>query len=221
MKKLAIISAGLIVLSLLPAQAQSQGEAANGCWAAVTREARAALNTDRVSRTSYTIAQLANSESLVTGIGQADGRPFNYRCTYNNRNRQAYAVSLSPEGGGPGNRPGFGGGPGGRPGFGGDRPDFGGNRPAPGGDPRKAASDACYDAVLAYAQRQNPTASNFKIFLSQNRYDQGGREEVRVNGQGELRQMDRLRMTWDYSCTYNARSGRVGNISLGRLIPNR
>jgi len=90
-----------------------------------------------------------------------------------------------------------------------------------GGNVRRAAEQTCYDAVMNYAQRRNPTASNFKIFLSQNRFAQVGREEIRVTGQGEMRQIDRLRGTWDYGCTYNAHTGRVYGISMGRFIPNR
>jgi len=199
------LAAGLVVaLFALPVQAQN--DAANGCWGAVTREARGMLSAGSVSRTSYSIAQLANAESLVTGAGQADGRPFSYRCTYNSRNGQAYAVSVSPEGG---NR-------GGDMGRGGRDGDFGGNRPVAGGDPRKAAAQACYDAALDYAQQRNPTASNFKIFLSQNRYGQQSQIDIQVTGQGELRQMDRLRVQWNYSCTYNARNGRVRDISMSR-----
>ena len=70
--------------------------------------------------------------------------------------------------------------------------------------------------MLDYAQRRNPTASNFKIFLSQNRYGQQSQIDIQVTGQGELRQMDRLRVQWNYSCTYNARNGRVRDISMSR-----
>jgi hypothetical protein len=213
---------GLVALVPLAQPAHAQGNPQNVCWDAVTREARGMLNARNVSRKSYAIADNINRESLVTGVGQADGRPFTYRCTYNGRNGQVYGVSVADaaDGRGPGG-PGFGGrGPGGR-GPGG--PDFGDNRPPPpmGNDARRAAEQTCYDAVLDYAQRRNPTASNFKIFLSQNRFAQAGREDIRVTGLGELRQVDRLRVGWDYDCTYNARNGRVRDISMGRFIPNR
>lgn len=216
MLRLAGLSLSFLVLAL-PAQAQNPQ---NVCWDAVVREARGALDARNVSRTSYSIAQNVNGESQVSGVGQADGRPFEYRCTYNGRNGRVYGVSVADAGRGPGG-PGWGG-PGGR-GPGGRGPDFGDNRPPPpmGGDARRAAEQTCYDAVLDYAQRRNPTASNFKIFLSQNRFAQQGREDIRVTGQGELRQMDRQRYTWDYRCTYNARNGRVRDISLDRFIPNR
>lgn len=216
MKTLAAFSLCGMMLFALPAQAQAQNDAANGCWGAVTREARAMLDADRVSRTSYSLARLTNAETLVTGVGQADGRPFTYRCTYNDRNGRAYAVSLSPEGRGTG-RPDLGGGPGRGPGGPGFTPD----RPINTGDARRAAEQSCYDAALNYAQRQNPTASNFKIFLSQNRFSQQGREEIRVTGQGELRQINRQRFTWGYNCTYNARNGRVRDVGLFDFIPNR
>jgi hypothetical protein len=173
------------------------------------------LNAYNVSRVSNAVQPMGNGESLVTGVGRADNRTFSYRCTYNMRNAAAYAVQLTPEGGG---RPDFGGGPGGGgPNGGGFAPD----RPINTGDVRRAAEQSCYDATLAHAQRQNPIASNFKIFLSQNRFTQVSNVEIRVTGQGEMRQIDRLRGTWDYSCTFNARTGRVRDISLVRFIPNR
>jgi len=213
---------GLFALVPLALPAHAQGNPQNVCWDAVTREARGMLNARNVSRTSYAIAENYNRERLVTGVGQADGRPFTYRCTYNDRNGQVYGVSVADAADGRG--PGFGNR---GPNSGNRGPAFGDNRPPPppistsGNDVRRAAEQTCYDAVLDYAQRRNPTASNFKIFLSQNRFAQAGREEIRVTGQGELRQVDRLRVGWDYDCTYNARSGRARDISMGRFIPNR
>jgi hypothetical protein len=164
------------------------------------------MNARNISQSSQTVEQRNDAEDLVSGTGRADGRPFSYRCTYNHRSNSAYAVSISRNDNddyrardrdydrGPGfdNRP----------------------PPPPQRDPRELAAQACYDPVLAYAQRQNPTASNFKIFLSDNRFSQQGNQEVRVNGQGELRQLNRQRERFAYSCTYNARSGRVGDISV-------
>jgi hypothetical protein len=211
MKILAALSVSMLFVLPLAAQAQG-GPAANACWNAVTREARGMLNANNISRVSNAVQPMGNGESLVSGVGRADNRTFSYRCTYNMRNDAVYAVQLTPEGG---NRPDMGRGPGGPNGG------FGPDRPINTGDVRRAAEQSCYDATLSYAQRQNPTASNFKIFLSQNRFEQVSNIEIRVSGQGEMRQIDRLRGTWDYACVYNARTGRVRDISLGRFIPNR
>jgi hypothetical protein len=208
MKTLAGLSFLMVTgLLALPAQAQG-GPAANACWEAVMREARGMLNSYNVSRVSNTVQPMGGGEALVSGVGRADNRTFSYRCTYNMRNDAAYAVQLTPESGGNAGRgPGFGGGRG---------PGNGPDRPINSGDVRRAAEQSCYDATLNYAQRQNPTASNFKIFLSQNRFAQLSNTELRVTGQGELRQIDRLRVQWTYNCTYNARNGRVSDISLSR-----
>ena len=183
----------------LPAQAQG-GPAANACWEAVTREARGMLNSYSVRRVSNTVQPMGGGEALVSGVGSADNRTFSYRYTYKMRNAAAYVVQITPESGvNPGRGPGNGNGNG--PG-----------RPINSGDVRRAAEQSCYDATLNYAQRQNPTASNFKIFLSQNRFAQLSNTELRVTGQGELRLIDRLRV----QCTYNARNGRISDISLSR-----
>jgi hypothetical protein len=195
----------------LPAQAQG-GPAANACWEAVTREARGMLNSYSVRRVSNTVQPMGGGEALVSGVGSADNRTFSYRYTYKMRNAAAYVVQITPESGvNPGRGPGFGGGRG--PGNGNGN---GPGRPINSGDVRRAAEQSCYDATLNYAQRQNPTASNFKIFLSQNRFAQLSNTELRVTGQGELRLIDRLRVQWTYNCTYNARNGRISDISLSR-----
>jgi hypothetical protein len=189
-------------LPLFAAPAAAQNRSAEACWGAVTREAQGLLNANRVSQVSLIVEERSDVEDQVTGTARADGRPFGFRCSYNHRSGAAFGVSLSRDGG-------FGGGPDfGRPGF--NNPPA----PPPRRDPRELAAEACYNPVLAYAQRQHPTASNFKIFLSDNRFTQQGPLEVRVNGQGELRQLSRLRERFAYSCTYNARNGRVHDISM-------
>jgi hypothetical protein len=190
----------VLALPLLPAPALAQ--AGNACWAAVTRDAVGMLGANNITHASQIVEQRSDVEDMVTGTGRADGRPFSYHCTYNHRNRAAYAVQISSDGGDPGRD--FG-----RPAFDNRPPP-----PPPQRNPRELAAEACYNPVLAYAQRQHPTASNFKIFLSDNRFGQQGPMEIRVNGQGELRQLDRRRERFTYYCTYNARTRRVGDISM-------
>lgn len=202
MMRLAAISFGLFAaLPLLSSPALAQNRAVDACWGAVTQEARGLLNANRVSHTSLIVEERSDIEDQVTGTARADGRPFSFRCMYNHRSGAAFGVSLSRDGAG-------------------GRPDFGPPPPPPPPpmppqrNPREAAAEACYNPVLAYAQRQHPTASNFKIFLSDNRFGQQGPLEIRVNGQGELRQLDRRRERFSYYCTYNARNGRVSDISV-------
>jgi hypothetical protein len=213
--KLGSLILGAILTPLMALPALAQDRAADACWGAVTREAQGQLSARNVTQTSLIVDQRTEVEDLVTGMGRADGRPFGFRCSYNHRNGAAFGVSLSRDGGGGPNY-------GAAPNYGNtrpldNRPSFD-NRPGPPPqrDPRELAGETCYDPVLAYAQRQHPTASNFKIFLSQNRYGQQSNQEIRVSGQGELRQMNRQRETFSYNCTYNARSGRVSDISMGR-----
>ena len=192
-----ILAGAVLALPLTAAPAMAQ--AGNACWAAVTRDAVGMLGANNIAHASQIVEQRSDVEDMVTGTGRADGRPFSYHCTYNHRNRAAYAVQISQGGAADYNRPAFD-----------NRPP----PPPPQRNPRELAAEACYNPVLAYAQRQHPTASNFKIFLSDNRFGQLGELEIRVNGQGELRQLDRRRERFTYYCTYNARSRRVGDISI-------
>jgi hypothetical protein len=190
------------MLPLLSSPAQAQNRAVEACWNAVTQEARGLLSATRVAQVSLIVDERSDIEDQVTGTARADGRPFSFRCMYNHRSGAAFGVSLSRDGGGGPN-----------PGSFDNRPP-----PPPQRNPRELAAQACYNPVLAQARRQHPTASNFKIFLSDNRFGQQGPLEIRVNGQGELRQLDRRRERFAYYCTYNARNGRVSDISvtLGR-----
>jgi hypothetical protein len=202
MIRLATLSLGLtlgVTVALLSSPAQAQNRAVDACWGAVTQEARGLLSANRVSQVSLIVEERSDIEDQVTGTGRADGRPFSFRCLYNHRSGAAFGVSLSRDGAG-GNF--------GQPGFGPPPP------LPPQRNPRELAAEACYNPVLAQARRQHPTASNFKIFLSDNRFGQQGPLEIRVNGQGELRQLDRRRERFSYYCTYNARNGRVSDISV-------
>jgi hypothetical protein len=203
MIRLATLSLGLAAaLPLLSSPALAQSRAVDACWGAVTQEARGLLSATRVAQVSLVVEERSDIEDQVTGTARADGRPFSFRCMYNHRSGAAFGVSLSRDGGG------FGGNFG-QPGFGPPPPPL-----PPQRNPRELAAEACYNPVLAQARRQHPTASNFKIFLSDNRFGQQGPLEIRVNGQGELRQLDRRRERFSYYCTYNARNGRVSDISV-------
>lgn len=208
MMRLVTLSLGLtlgLAAPLLSSPALAQNRAVDACWGAVTQEARGLLSATRVSQVSLIVEERSDIEDQVTGTARADGRPFSFRCMYNHRSGAAFGVSLSRDGGGFG-QPGFGPPPPPPPPL------------PPQRNPRELAAEACYNPVLAQARRQHPTASNFKIFLSDNRFGQQGPLEIRVNGQGELRQLDRRRERFSYYCTYNARNGRVSDISvtLGR-----
>ena len=177
MLRLATLSLGLMAaLPLLSSSALAQSRAVDACWGAVTLEARGLLSATRVSQVSLIVEERSDIEDQVTGTARADGRPFSFRCMYNHRSGAAFGVSLSRDGGN----------------FGGNfgQPGFNPPPPPPQRNPRELAAEACYNPVLAFAQRQHPTASNFKIFLSDNRFGQQGPLEIRVNGQGELRHRD-------------------------------
>lgn len=86
----------------MPALAQSPDYLTNDrCWNAVVHEARGRFAVHDILQVSSGIRPGRFTENILTGRGEANGRPFRYTCTYNFRTGQTYAVSVNPEPAGP------------------------------------------------------------------------------------------------------------------------